>query len=182
MASCQFSISEQRRIIKHKTTGRKKTAIACYHCWQAKTGCSIIRPCARCYKKQLNCYDRPSKTRKRQHTEIQPKSKLTSTPKEIQPKSELLTLGQIINSHSVNDSMFNHSMGPFVNDDMFTPSMGPFVNDDMFTPSLGPFVDDDMLIPSLDLSIFGPPPRILYHFKQNNDTSTKPRILYHFKY
>merc|ERR1712154_582614 len=59
--------AERIRAVKNKKTGRKKTSIACYHCWKAKTRCAIKRPCDRCKRLGKHCFDRPANTRKRQH-------------------------------------------------------------------------------------------------------------------
>jgi len=62
--------AERKREVKNKTSGRKKTSIACIHCWKSKTRCSIKRPCERCLRLKKECYDRPECTRKRQNKNI----------------------------------------------------------------------------------------------------------------
>lgn len=65
-----LSEAERKREVKNKSSGRKKTSIACIHCWKSKTRCGIKRPCDRCKRLGKQCYDRPEYTRKRQNKNI----------------------------------------------------------------------------------------------------------------
>eukprot|EP01083_Nonionella_stella_P043643 117757_1 len=72
--------AEKRRQVRNPKTGRKKTSIACQHCWKSKTRCGIKRPCDRCVRLgHKDCHDRPEATRKRQHIKRKDTTKATSS-------------------------------------------------------------------------------------------------------
>mmetsp|Transcript_31076 Transcript_31076/g.50411 ORF Transcript_31076/g.50411 Transcript_31076/m.50411 type:complete len:252 (-) Transcript_31076:152-907(-) len=108
-----------KRAVKNSQTGRKKTSIACVHCWRAKTRCAVERPCPRCVRLHKTCVDRPLNISKKKSGQSDGAASVMMNLEEIPPMAPSLSpsssISTIGNANNRNEIVTYHHSADITN-------------------------------------------------------------------